>query len=314
MILSIIIPVYNVEKYIKTTLTSIYNQKFDETDYEVIIINDGTPDNSMAVVRDFTHHPNLVIINQENQGLSGARNTGIQAASGDFIWFVDSDDSVTEDSLSFIKKLVTNVDAEIYSFDMLKIEEHNHAERIEPIILKQKYSATYAHITSVEKIWKKIQICPAQRFLFSKKFIKQNKLIFFPGIYHEDEEFCVRALVHANRIAIVNKSIYKYLIRSSGSITSDFKMKSVWSRLQIVKNFINEGSKEISVYKKNVFFDRVFENDFWMLSIDPKIHDEYPAFISEYRNILKKQMRLSFFKSLHYMSIGKIYKLIRYAI
>ena len=88
MLLSIIIPVYNVEHYIKTTLQSVFNQNIDETSYEVIVINDGTPDNSMSIVTEFSKkHKNLSIISQDNQGLSCARNAGLQRAKGDYVWF-----------------------------------------------------------------------------------------------------------------------------------------------------------------------------------------------------------------------------------
>ena len=89
MKLSIVIPVYNVEDYIRGTLDSIYNQKVDEQCFEVIVVNDGTPDNSMKIVKEFAAtHQNLTIINQENQGLSAARNAGIKVAKGVYIWVV----------------------------------------------------------------------------------------------------------------------------------------------------------------------------------------------------------------------------------
>ncbi len=100
MQLSIIIPVYKVEKYIRDTLQSIYRQQYDENLFEVIVINDGTPDDSMRIVAEFTNkHANLHIINQKNQGLSCARNAGLKIAQGEYVWFVDSDDTVTEESI-----------------------------------------------------------------------------------------------------------------------------------------------------------------------------------------------------------------------
>lgn len=103
MLVSIIIPVYNVEQYIEQCLSSIYAQDISEDIFEVIAVNDGTPDNSMSIVKTIaSQHKNLVIINQENQGLSVARNTGLDHAKGEYIWFVDSDDWLTKDSLSIV--------------------------------------------------------------------------------------------------------------------------------------------------------------------------------------------------------------------
>ena len=312
MLLSIIIPVYNVEKYIGGTLSSVYNQSFDESQFEVIVVNDGTSDNSMDVVKEFIQkHSNITVINQKNQGLSCARNAGLNVARGDYIWFVDSDDAVTEDSLKYIENLVNNIKADVYAFDMLKICESDGSEKIEPIILKKKYQKYYNRPLPVERFWKKIHICPAQRFLFLRKFLIDNELSFFPGIYHEDEEFDVRALVSAKSIVLINQSIYRYLVRSSGSIMSSFKMKSAWSKIQIIKNFEKEIAVLANTKKSGVLFDRIFENAFWLLSRDFSIHAEYEGFVVQNKEFLKKNLWSGFWRSLRYVSLGKFLKAVK---
>ena len=103
MKLSIIVPVYNVEKYIRLCMESIFKQGLDENDYEVIIVNDGTPDKSMEMITDIiVAHQNIHVINQENQGLSVARNNGIAAAKGEYIQFLDSDDLLIDNSLPYL--------------------------------------------------------------------------------------------------------------------------------------------------------------------------------------------------------------------
>ena len=101
MKLSIIIPVYNVEQYIGRCLQSCLCQPHvTEADYELVIVNDGTKDNSMTIVEGMVHGMNnVIIVNQRNQGLSMARNAGLKAAKGDYVWFVDSDDWISEDCL-----------------------------------------------------------------------------------------------------------------------------------------------------------------------------------------------------------------------
>lgn len=120
MKLSIVIPVYNVEPFIRGTLDSIYKQGVDESLFEVIAVNDGTPDNSMAIVEMFADaHTNLAIINQKNQGLSAARNSGIKVAKGDYIWVVDSDDSITENSISqALGEITRHPYVEMFCFDL----------------------------------------------------------------------------------------------------------------------------------------------------------------------------------------------------
>ena len=104
MKLSIIIPVYNVEQYVGRCLQSCLSQSHVKADdYELVIVNDGTKDNSMQVVEEMTRGcTNITVINQHNQGLSMARNAGLKEAKGEYVWFVDSDDWIAEGSISKI--------------------------------------------------------------------------------------------------------------------------------------------------------------------------------------------------------------------
>ena len=98
--LSIIIPVYNVEKYIEVCIESLYKQNISEDEFEVILINDGSTDNSLSILQRFEiQHTNITVISQRNQGLSVTRNNGIKAAKGEYILFVDSDDLIIKNSL-----------------------------------------------------------------------------------------------------------------------------------------------------------------------------------------------------------------------
>lgn len=106
MKLSIIIPVYNVESYIDECLHSVTSQK-DFKDYEIVIVNDGTLDNSMEIVDCYRRKcNNIKVIHQKNSGLSIARNTGLKHASGEYVWFVDSDDWIVEDAISYLHPLL----------------------------------------------------------------------------------------------------------------------------------------------------------------------------------------------------------------
>ena len=107
--LSVIIPIYNVELYIKRCAESTLNQNLSKDEYEVIFVNDGTKDNSVEVLNkaiDFEKYPNFHIYNKENGGLSSARNFGLDKAHGDYVWFVDSDDWIEPNCLAkIVKKL-----------------------------------------------------------------------------------------------------------------------------------------------------------------------------------------------------------------
>ena len=129
MELSIIVPVYNVEKYVHACIDSLYRQGLDEKCFEVIIVNDGTTDNSMNVIEDLlVHHSNIIVINQENQGLSVARNNAMKIAQGKYLLMPDSDDLIIDYSVKPLldKALETGVDmivADYLTMNDQEIEE-----------------------------------------------------------------------------------------------------------------------------------------------------------------------------------------------
>lgn len=238
MLLSIVIPVYNVEKYIHNTLQSIYEQNADSSTYEVIVVNDGTPDNSMEIVHEYAkNHSNLHVIDQKNEGLSCARNAGFNVAKGDYVWFMDSDDSLVEDSLLYLNKYLHIYDnIEIYAFDMYMINELTKEKSVQKYVLKRNHEYLYDSISKGVELSRKCHIAPVQRFVFSTKFLHDNKLYFYPNIYHEDLEFMTHALLYAKKVLILKKCIFYYLVRTSGSIMSNYNIKRTQDKELILKN------------------------------------------------------------------------------
>lgn len=241
MLISIIIPIYKVEKYIRGTLDSIYNQECDENTFEVICVNDGTPDGSMDIVKDFQlTHNNLQVINQENQGLSCARNAGLKVAKGDYIWFVDSDDKLSIKGVNIVIKNIHKYKADIYGYDIKLINEKTKKEEIQSIICLNKNNIFYSCMCNGLDLCGKIQNAPVQRFIFKHTFLKQHNMEFYPGILHEDIEFMCKCLIFVKKMVIINEAPYSYLIRESGSIMSDLNtIKSFNSKLKIIKSFIS---------------------------------------------------------------------------
>ena len=125
MDLSIIVPVYNVEKYIRPCIESIFKQGLDDKDFEVIIVNDGTEDRSMEVIADIINaHQNIQIIEQENHGLSIARNNGLEIAVGKYILFIDSDDMLISQSVPYLLNIALSRRADLVVADFLKMNNH----------------------------------------------------------------------------------------------------------------------------------------------------------------------------------------------
>lgn len=235
MKLSIIVPVYNVEQYIRKTLDSIFSQNTDDDYFEVIIVNDGSSDNSMKVVCEFVErHKNIVVINQTNKGLSSARNVGIKAAKGDYVWFVDSDDWIENKSINYILELVNERIADVFVFGISEYDEES-GDLVKNRILMDGAISVETDLLGCLK--NNIEITPMQIYVIRLDFIKENNLMFVENILHEDMEFAPRMLVNANKIVIDSHCIYCYLKRSSGSITSSAAMfnKRIVSLIKIAK-------------------------------------------------------------------------------
>lgn len=221
MKLSIIIPVYNVEQYIGRCLQSCLCQPHvTEADYELVIVNDGTKDNSMTIVEGMVHGMNnVIIVNQRNQGLSMARNAGLKAAKGDYVWFVDSDDWISENCLYEILNRLkqTNVDA-------LQLQYRNVYADDSPC--DEHYSIIEGTINGREWMVKNTYFTAVQFMIYRREFLLQNNLFFYPNIYHEDNEIKPKIIYLANTCASYDKVAYNYFKGNTNSITAQLKLKN----------------------------------------------------------------------------------------
>ena len=218
MILSIIIPVYNVEKYVEKCIRSCENQNIPKEDYELIVVNDGSPDGSLAIVERLANeYSNIKVISQDNQGLSVARNTGLEAARGEYVWFVDSDDWIEENCLKeMTEKLVDDI-------DILQIQCKRAYEDGTTRIPAQKFLDGIHSGKEVTEFG--LFVDPAQFSILRSEFLKENDFKFFSGIYHEDAELKSRMVYTAKKIAFHKPPVYYYLKRDSDSIMAVPKPK-----------------------------------------------------------------------------------------
>lgn len=211
--LSIIVPVYNVELFVGRCLESCVNQDIAFDDYEIIVVNDETPDNSMDVVKEYClRYPHIRIVNRKNGGLSAARNTGLKEAQGKYVWFIDSDDRIEHNCLGhLITKLETdNLDVLCFG---LKLDFPDGHTIIHPVVHdgNEKIHTGRRFICSVG-------VAPAAwAAIFRRDFLLDHNLTFYEGILHEDQEFTPRAYCLANRIEYTDTPIYYYYQRE-GSI------------------------------------------------------------------------------------------------
>ena len=224
--LSIIVPVYNVEKYIRPCIESIFKQGLDDNDFEVIIVNDGTPDRSMEMIADIiTQHNNITVINQENQGLSIARNNGIAAAKGEYILMPDSDDLLIENSLKPIleKALETKVDLMVADFLIMNDDEIEHTN----LSTLQQPTIEFTMKTGRELFLQDMSPhrCYVWRTLYRREFITSNNISFYPGIRYQDIPFTHECYLKANN-GIRTNVILNIYRRWPGSSTRAYTLNN----------------------------------------------------------------------------------------
>ena len=240
MNLSIIIPIYNVEQYVRACLESVFKQGLDENTFEVILINDGTKDKSFEIIKDIVNqHNNIIVIEQTNQGLSAARNTGLSKAKGDYILFVDSDDLLIENSLGNLLD-----DVRMNQSDMLiaGFYKMNDEEIMQGHIQKHPtYNSTPKNEkqTTIELldtlgnyVW---------RALYKRTFLIDNGIKFLSGIYFEDIPFTSECCLKAKTCIFTDYPFYIYRQRRESIVHTINKKKvmdfsHVIARLWELKN------------------------------------------------------------------------------
>lgn len=220
MTLSIVIPVYNVEQYLDECLNSILPHITDQT--EIILINDGSTDSSKDICDNYKDNPNVTVIHKQNGGLSSARNSGIENAKGAYLFFVDSDDTITADAIKEILSALKQ------NPDVLYVGVEERDEKLQNIV---KTSCDYSFDTSkkisVNEILDKffdyggIYLTLAPGKIIKRDYALNHKLLFKKGIFHEDDEWMGRLLATNPEISFLNHPCYIYRHRENSIITSD---------------------------------------------------------------------------------------------
>lgn len=217
VVLSIIIPVYNTREYIEECLNSIFEQNESPDKFEVIVINDGSTDGSQAVIDTVCDNKsNCRIFTYTNRGLSVARNTGLDKAIGEYVWFVDSDDKVEIGAIATLLEYIRNSQADIYCLGGRRIFEYSDAKPKMELFLPPRNGY--------------VGLAPLH--VFKRMFLKNNGLSFLEGIFHEDFEFIPRATFLAKKIDFIDYPLY--LIRKRrGSITTSVNPKRAFDMLRV---------------------------------------------------------------------------------
>lgn len=240
MEISIIIPVYQVEKYIKNCILSIIRQSFKN--FEVILVNDGTRDNSIEIAEKILKSNQIVykVINQKNKGVSVARNKGILCATGKWIICIDSDDIINEKFLEILYKGIKDTNYNISIVNYRYVNEKNLFLESNKIYKSQKVENI---LNSYLKRNIKI-ISPA--ILIRKEFILKNNLLYNEKAKFSEDMLYIYKILLTEKTIIYNKSqLYNYYIRQNSTMTSSSKEKIMTGYYEFIKFTNNINNKEI---------------------------------------------------------------------
>lgn len=239
MQLSIIVPVYNVEKYILRCLKSLLDLDIPSENYEIIIINDGSTDGSIQLLEPVLNGVlNVLIINQENKGLGAARNVGLNTAKGDYVYFLDSDDYV--DSKNFASLFNDNY---WYNADIIMGNAvWNYGDNeIKCFFLKQKETLESNGIDFFNSFYKDVSTMVWRSF-YKRSFLLNKKLFFTEGIYFEDINWTPKVLISAYKIIYKNIFFYHYVQRDGSIVKSSYTRKKFDDILYICKDMLSFAS------------------------------------------------------------------------
>ena len=281
--ISVIIPVYNVEKYIGQCLDSIVNQTYKNL--EIIIVNDGTKDNSMRVVEKYLSDKRIKIINKENGGLSSARNKGMEEVTGEYISFVDSDDWIELDTYERLIKNLTNEDVIIFNHSRVEdstgeVIESKHIKDNEMIELQENFRYLYAKIA--HSCWNK---------LYKTEYVRKNNFKFLE-ILHEDFWWKVETTYKTCKMKGIDKAFYNYRINRKDNRMSlekkldkkilEYKKKSYELILKNMDEYIKVNGKKFSLGQE--IYVRI-ERENWRIKLNGKL------FFEEIDNLFKKYLK-----------------------
>lgn len=214
---SIIIPVYNVERYLRDCLDSVLNQTF--SDWEAVCVNDGSTDGSADILEEYLEKDNrFKVITQPNAGLSAARNTGINVAKGDYILFLDSDDWIETNALEVLSKNLNGEDILCFSGRRFieETNQYNHAD----VLVEKSYETGMDYYNENALLHRDFAfVCVVLR-VYKRIFLIDNELRFKDGIYHEDNLFTPIVCYYAKNVKQISACLYDYRVRSSSITTT----------------------------------------------------------------------------------------------
>lgn len=233
-LISVIIPVYNVEEYLCECIDSVINQTYKNL--EIILVDDGSTDSSGKICDEYKENDSRVsVIHQKNGGLSVARNTGLSKSNGVYIYFLDSDDYTADNALETLIEIAQSNNSDIVFFDAVSFADTDDFTVKQNYIRKKKYK-TDSGYNVFSLLTKNKEFHSAVPLLFLKKdLLKSNKISFIPDILYEDMVFTYQVFCLAKIVSQCDKALYYRRYRKNSIMTSSKTKKHFLSCIEVCK-------------------------------------------------------------------------------
>lgn len=293
MKISVIMPVYNAQDFLENSLSLLVNQSFQNI--EIICIDDGSTDNSLNIIEKFAQKDNRIrVFKQKNAGPSAARQKGLDNAAGEYVWFVDSDDTYEHTSIEQITNALKNTPVDILYFGTKltdKTTDKNPSERYYALadvpkarlnrILKFDENA-YLMFSLPRELWNKV---------FRREFLSQHDIRFCPSIsLYDDILFSTQALLYSESISIINASLYNYHLNNSGSVMGTYnqRLDGIFYYFKTIYSLLFDEKSKYSGFVKRAWLCReVCSLNFWLTRKNIEKTNYYKSLKTLYKSIEK---------------------------
>lgn len=288
-IVSVIIPVYNVEDYLAECLESVINQTYK--DLEILCINDCSQDNSMLILKEYEQKdPRIKIFqNEKNSGLAYTRNEGLRRATGEYVLFVDSDDSIDLDLVESC--MAVGHGSDLVCFDYRQVAETEVFSR--QYAYKMKDGLYTGDSFLAEAVYTNSIIFSAWSKLINRSFLVENNISFYNGILYEDILFSFLCYIKAKKVYSLCRKLYEYRVRKSSIMTADISVKSIESyiiciceltKLYLQNDFNQKISSAAEGYIRKVSGEYISVYRKWgKHKLEPEILKDKPEYLKLYR-------------------------------
>ena len=269
---SVIIPVYNTEKYVRQAVESIRRQTLK--DIEIIIVNDGSTDGSMTILEELAAQDERIkLFSQENQGLSVTRNVGLSHSTGEYVYFMDSDDLLVSDTLlkCYVKCKEENLDFVFFDAESFNDEgtlpegvfDYKRTDKLEDKV----YNGAEIFKIELDRFEFKSSVCLN---IIKREFLISHNLIFKPGILHEDQLFTVMLYLNASKVGFIKEAFFKRRVRNNSIMTNRFAWKNMHGYLTVTTGLLQYASK-YPEHKKliDLFLSQMLDAAVWQAHVLP---------------------------------------------